>query len=61
MEINDEILNQVKSFIANGESVDAICEKLGIEKETVTQMLNNVSAEDLNKAASLLSNFKLGK
>lgn len=61
MEINDEILNQVKNFIANGESVDAICEKLGIEKETVTQMLNNVSAEDLNKAASMLNNFKLGK
>lgn len=61
MELNEEMIQKVKEYLANGENVDAVCEKLGLDKEMVNQVLNNVSAEDLNKAASMLGGFKLGE
>lgn len=57
MEISNEMLQTVKEYLAKGETLDAVCAKLGIDKSTVSQMMENVSADDLNKAADMLSGF----
>ncbi len=61
MELSTEMIQKVKEYLANGENIDTVCEKLGLDKETVQKVINNVSADDLKKAADMLGGFKFGK
>jgi len=60
MEITEEMLTKVKAFLAEGNTLDMACEKFGVDKATIKGLIDNVSADDLNKAAGMMSSF-LGK